>query len=88
MTRLTSDLAKALLALLANWKHDVPRGAITRGFVVADFMQTFIFMTQAALVAEKRDHHPEWSKVYNKVVITLLSHDAAGVMRRLSDLAH
>ena len=53
--------------------------ALRREFVFADFVQAFAFMTRVALVAEKHDHHPEWSNVYNRVSITLTTHDAGGL---------
>jgi len=87
MTRLTPELARELLAPLAHWHHDEHRGAIRREFVFTDFIQAFAFMTQLALVAEKSDHHPEWSNVYNRVGITLTTHDVGGLSRRDIDLA-
>ena len=53
-----------------------------------DFNRAFAFMTQVALAAEKADHHPEWSNVYNKVRVTLTTHDAGGVTQKDLDLAH
>lgn len=87
MNKLDSEAATALLATLPDWMHDAQRGAITREFVFADFIQAFAFMTQVALVAEKHDHHPEWSNIYNKVRITLTTHDANGLTQRDMDLA-
>ncbi len=67
------------IARLSGWK-DVPgRDAITKTFVFADFNAAFGFMTRVALVAEKLDHHPEWSNVYKTVEVTLSTHDAGGV---------
>jgi 4a-hydroxytetrahydrobiopterin dehydratase len=63
------------------------RDAITREFVFPDFNRAFAFMTQVALAAEKADHHPEWSNVYNKVRVTLSTHDAGGVTQKDLDLA-
>jgi 4a-hydroxytetrahydrobiopterin dehydratase len=54
------------------------RGA-SREFLLADFMQAFAFMTQIAIAAEKRNHHPEWSNVYNRVCITWTTHDVLGL---------
>lgn len=87
MKKLDADSAARLLATLPGWTHDAARDAITRQFVLADFAQAFAFMTQIALVAEKRDHHPEWFNVYNKVNITLTTHDAQGLTQRDIDLA-
>ena len=58
------------------------RDAISRTFTFKDFNAAFGFMTRAALVAEKLDHHPEWFNVYNKVAVTLATHDAGGVTER------
>jgi 4a-hydroxytetrahydrobiopterin dehydratase len=77
----------AKLATPADWKRDEKRDAITREFVFADFNRAFAFMTQVALAAEKADHHPEWSNVYNKVRVTLSTHDAGGVTQKDLDLA-
>ena len=55
-------------------------GALRRHFEFADFSAAFAFMTRVALLAEKRNHHPEWSNVWNKVDITLSTHDAGGVV--------
>ena len=71
----------------AGWTRDEKRDAITREFVFADFNRAFAFMTQVALAAEKADHHPEWSNVYNKVRVTLTTHDAGGVTQKDLDLA-
>lgn len=87
MDKLESLVVAKLLETLTHWRHDDRRGAITREFVFADFVQAFAFMTQVALIAEKRDHHPEWSNVYNKVAITLTTHDADGLTQRDIDLA-
>jgi 4a-hydroxytetrahydrobiopterin dehydratase len=87
MAKLEPSLKSKALADLANWRHDPQRDAITRAFAFADFAEAFAFMTQIALVAERRDHHPEWSNVYNKVSITLTTHDAGGLSQRDIDLA-
>ena len=80
--KLTVEARKALLGRLAGWR-DVPgRDAITKKFVFKDFNAAFGFMTRAALVAEKMDHHPEWFNVYKTVEVTLSTHDADGVTER------
>jgi 4a-hydroxytetrahydrobiopterin dehydratase len=71
----------------SGWKREEDRDAITREFVFADFNRAFAFMTQVALAAEKADHHPEWFNVYNKVRVTLSTHDAGGVTQKDLDLA-
>ena len=82
MTDARLDLAETLQALPAWSAHDGPREAITRKLVFADFNAAFGFMTRVALLADKHDHHPEWSNVYNRVGITLTTHDAGGLSAR------
>jgi 4a-hydroxytetrahydrobiopterin dehydratase len=67
---------------LPAWQEVSGRDAIAKTFVFADFNEAFGFMTRAALVAEKMDHHPEWLNVYKTVVVTLSTHDAGGVTAR------
>ena len=64
---------------LDGWGMVEGRDAIHKRFVFADFVSAFGFMTRAALVAEKLDHHPEWSNVYRTVDVTLTTHDAKGL---------
>jgi 4a-hydroxytetrahydrobiopterin dehydratase len=87
MNKLDKQQALPLLGALPQWQYDEARGAITREFRFADFAQAFAFMTQIALAAEQRNHHPEWSNVYNRVRITLTTHDAGGLTQRDIDLA-
>ena len=77
--KLSPEARKAALGRLAGWSEVAGRDAITRKFVFADFNQAFGFMTRAALIAEKLDHHPEWFNVYKTVEVTLSTHDAGGV---------
>ena len=77
--KLAGDARTAALAGLPGWREVAGRDAITRTFMFADFNTAFGFMARAALVAEKLDHHPEWFNVYNKVEVTLATHDAGGV---------
>jgi 4a-hydroxytetrahydrobiopterin dehydratase len=77
--KLTAEARKAALAKLADWSEVSGRDAISRKFTFKDFNQAFGFMTRAALVAEKMDHHPEWLNVYKTVKVTLSTHDAGGV---------
>lgn len=71
--------AAAAQAKLPEWGITPDRDAIHKRFQFADFKQAFAFMTRIALKAEEMDHHPEWSNVYNRVHITLTTHDAGGV---------
>ena len=77
--KLIAEARKIALKQLAGWSEVAGRDAITRKFVFKDFNEAFGFMARAALVAEKMDHHPEWFNVYNKVEVTLTTHDAGGV---------
>jgi 4a-hydroxytetrahydrobiopterin dehydratase len=85
--KLTGDARKAALAKLAGWSEVKDRDAITKTFVFRDFNEAFGFMTRAALVAEKLDHHPEWFNVYKTVTVTLSTHDAGGLTERDIKLA-
>jgi 4a-hydroxytetrahydrobiopterin dehydratase len=75
------------LAALAGWSNVEGRDAIARSFRFADFNEAFAFMTRVALMAEKMDHHTEWSNVWNKVDIVLSTHDAGGLSQRDITLA-
>lgn len=77
--KLTGGARAAALAGLAGWTEVDGRDAISRRFVFADFNAAFGFMTRAALIAEKMDHHPEWSNVYKTVDVVLSTHDAGGL---------
>jgi 4a-hydroxytetrahydrobiopterin dehydratase len=77
--KLSGEARKAALAGLAGWSEVAGRDAIARKFVFRDFNAAFGFMTRAALVAEKMDHHPEWFNVYKTVEVTLSTHDAGGL---------
>lgn len=87
MKKFDSTELHAALAPLTGWAFDAGRGAISRDFVFQDFVQAFAFMTEIALIAEKRNHHPEWTNVYNRVAITLTTHDADGLTQNDIDLA-
>jgi 4a-hydroxytetrahydrobiopterin dehydratase len=78
-TKLDPAARANALATLAGWGDADGRDAITKSFQFADFNQAFGFMTRVALLAEKMDHHPEWFNVYNRVEVTLATHDADGV---------
>ena len=77
--KLDAEARKAALAKLSGWSEVAGRDAISKKFVFKDFNAAFGFMTRAALVAEKMDHHPEWFNVYRTVDVTLSTHDAGGV---------
>jgi len=85
MTKIGADKA---LAQLSGWsKVEGDRDAIRRSYRFADFNAAFAFMTRVALMAEKLDHHPEWFNVYNRIDVTLATHDADGVTERDVKLA-
>jgi 4a-hydroxytetrahydrobiopterin dehydratase len=77
--KLTGQARTDALGKLSRWSPVSGRDAITRKFQFKDFNEAFGFMTRAALIAEKMDHHPEWSNVYKTVEVTLSTHDAGGV---------
>jgi 4a-hydroxytetrahydrobiopterin dehydratase len=72
---------------LEGWSEAKGRDAITKTFQFKSFIQAFGFMSKAALVAEKMDHHPEWANVYGRVEVTLATHSAGGVTQKDIDLA-
>jgi 4a-hydroxytetrahydrobiopterin dehydratase len=71
--------AETALRDLAGWTAAEGRDAITKSYKFKDFAEAFAWMTRVALAAEKLDHHPEWFNVYNRVEVTLATHDAGGV---------
>ena len=77
--KLTAQARQSALAKLSGWSEATGRDAITKTFTFKDFNEAFGFMSRVALVAEKMDHHPEWSNVYKTVEVTLATHDAGGV---------
>lgn len=80
MAQKLSDAARTTaLTALQNWRLCADRDAITRQFVFRDFVEAFGFMTQSALIAERMNHHPEWSNVYKSVNVTLTTHDCDGL---------
>ena len=88
MAKLEGDARKSALTELKNWRELPGRDAITRKFVFRDFNEAFGFMARVALVAEKMDHHPEWSNVYKTVDVVLSTHDAGGVTEKDVALAN
>ena len=89
MIKLDQSSIKEHLASLPAWQLRSDRGGmIHREFKFAGFAEAFAFMTHVALIAEKRNHHPEWSNVYNRVSISLTTHDVNGLSMNDIDLAH
>jgi 4a-hydroxytetrahydrobiopterin dehydratase len=83
MTKKLSDAERAaILPTLANWTYLPDRDAIERRLSFGDFSEAFAFMTRVAMLAEKHDHHPEWSNVWNRLTILLTTHDASGLSER------
>ena len=82
MQKLDKAARKQAMSTLSSWKKTRGRDAIEKTFVFADFNAAFAWMSRVAMMAEKLDHHPEWSNVYKTVKVTLTTHDAGG----LSDL--
>src|ERR1700739_4687482 len=85
--RLTAEARQSALKALAGWSEVAGREAIGKTFVFKDFNEAFGFMSRVALVAEKRDHHPEWRTAYKTVEVVLATHDAGGVTALDIDLA-
>lgn len=77
--QLTDDERESWLAALPGWALARDGDAIVRTFTFGDFSEAFAFMTRVAMLAEKRNHHPEWFNVYDRVEITLTTHDAGGL---------
>ena len=85
--KLTAAKRQYALENLPNWKEIDGRDAITRTFNFTNFSAAFAFMMRVALRAEQMNHHPEWFNVYNRVEVTLATHDAGGVTEKDIDLA-
>lgn len=84
-SKLTEDDVEIRLEKLAGWRIEGDK--LHRSFVFSDFVEAFGFMTQIAIRAEKMDHHPEWSNVYNRVDVHLTTHDAGGLTELDFELA-
>ncbi|MGH6827982.1 MAG: 4a-hydroxytetrahydrobiopterin dehydratase [Rhizomicrobium sp.] len=82
MTKIPIEELKAAVKRLPDWRLAEKREAITRTFQFVDFDAAFAFMTRVALKAAEMDHHPEWFNVYNRVEVTLATHDAGGVTEK------
>ena len=85
--RLDAEARAALLDELSGWEPLEGRDAIKKSFKFKNFNQAWGFMNRVALAAEKQDHHPEWFNVYNRVEITLTTHDCDGLSERDAKLA-
>jgi 4a-hydroxytetrahydrobiopterin dehydratase len=85
--KLTTEERATKLAQLSGWQVVKDRDAIQRKLQFADFNEAFGFMTRVAIKAQEMDHHPEWFNVYNKVEITLSTHEANGLTGRDIKLA-
>ena len=79
VAKLSAEDRRAALTGLDGWREVEGRAAIARTFTFASFSEAFAFMTRVALLAEKMDHHPEWSNVYRTVEVVLATHSAGGV---------
>ena len=80
--KLTDAERREALATLGDWAYDGDRDAISKTFRFKDFVTAFGWMTRVAICAEKMNHHPEWRNVYNRVDVTLTTHDASGLTSR------
>jgi 4a-hydroxytetrahydrobiopterin dehydratase len=85
--RLTGEARQRALAGLAGWTEVAGRDAIHKRFTFRDFSEAWGFMSRVALVAEAMNHHPEWTNVWNRVDVTLTTHDAGGLTARDVKLA-
>ena len=84
---LTDDAREAARKKLSDWELSDDSKSISRDFEFEDFNEAFGFMTRIALHADKEEHHPDWSNVYNEVSITLSTHDAGGLTARDLEMA-
>ena len=80
--KLSDPQIETELKNLDGWKHDQSQNAITKTFKFKNFSQAWGFMSRIALIAEKMDHHPQWSNTYNSIEIALTTHDADGISSR------
>lgn len=87
IAKLAGKARSQALASIKGWKKVRGRDALQKSFKFADFNEAWGFMTRVAMAAEKADHHPEWSNVYNKVEIVLSTHDAGGLSEKDVGLA-
>lgn len=80
--KLSTERRAAALASLSTWSEVPGRDAIARSLKFKDFNTAFAFMTRVALKAERMDHHPEWFNVYNRLDVTLSTHECGGLSER------
>lgn len=80
ISKLSDDEITKRLAAFSEWRFE--GGKLCRDIVFANFVEAFGFMTKVALLAEKADHHPDWSNVYSRVSIGLNTHDVSGISER------
>ena len=85
--KLTRSERDEVLSGMAGWRHLSGRDAIQKTFRFGDFAEAFGFMARIAIIAEKMNHHPEWFNVYNRVDVTLTTHDADGLTMKDIELA-
>lgn len=85
LPRLADDELRTALATLPGWR--IEAGKLRREYRFADFVTAWGFMTRAALIVQAMDHHPEWSNVYDRVTVELVTHDSGGITRRDVELA-
>lgn len=82
MPLLSETEREGALRALSGWSYDPARNGIAKRFLFKDFGEAFAFMTRVAMAAEKADHHPDWSNVWNRVEVLLSTHDAGGVTEK------
>jgi 4a-hydroxytetrahydrobiopterin dehydratase len=87
MNKLDGEDLQRALSHVPRWAFNAQAHAIERNWVFKDFNQAFAFMTRVALAAEQRNHHPNWSNVYNRVQVQLSTHDASGLTDKDIELA-
>ena len=87
MAELSETERQEALGALSGWNYDPARRGIAKSFRFRDFGEAFGFMARVALEAEKADHHPEWSNVWNRVDILLTTHDSGGLTMKDVKLA-
>jgi 4a-hydroxytetrahydrobiopterin dehydratase len=80
--RLSPEERKTTLAALAGWRNATDRDAIVKRFEFKNFNEAFGFMSRVAMEAERTNHHPEWFNVYNRIEVTLTTHDCGGLSDR------